>query len=164
MLTCRPTTFPAPSSPSVSTRSRSTTPSRTDAQITVFTREVADPDGGGQAVPGLPPGWPRLRGDPSDEPADGLDGEARSRTTGCCCSTSAAPGAPRRSASIPGDDAGRTQAAYLTHFRADAIVRDCELIRAELGVRPLDRAGPELRRLHVAHLPVDRARGAALRP
>src|SRR5512140_940368 len=26
------------------------------------------------------------------------------------------------------------QAEYLTHFRADAIVRDCELIRRELGV------------------------------
>ena len=34
---------------------------------------------------------------------------------------------------IPGDTA-EAQAAYLTHFRADAIVRDCEAIRAELGV------------------------------
>jgi pimeloyl-ACP methyl ester carboxylesterase len=34
---------------------------------------------------------------------------------------------------IPGD-APQDQATYLTHFRADSIVRDAELIRAELGV------------------------------
>ena len=34
---------------------------------------------------------------------------------------------------IPGDTPA-AQAAYLTHFRADAIVRDAELIRPELGV------------------------------
>lgn len=34
---------------------------------------------------------------------------------------------------IPGDTP-EAQAAYLTHFRADAIVRDCEWIRHELGV------------------------------
>ena len=34
---------------------------------------------------------------------------------------------------IPGDTP-REQADYLTHFRADSIVRDAELIRQELGV------------------------------
>ena len=34
---------------------------------------------------------------------------------------------------IPGDTA-EAQAAYLTHFRADSIVRDAEAIRRELGV------------------------------
>lgn len=34
---------------------------------------------------------------------------------------------------IPGDDV-RAKAAHLTHFRADAIVRDCELLREHLGV------------------------------
>jgi pimeloyl-ACP methyl ester carboxylesterase len=34
---------------------------------------------------------------------------------------------------IPGDDPA-AQAAYLTHFRADSIVRDAEAIRRELGV------------------------------
>ena len=34
---------------------------------------------------------------------------------------------------IPGED-DAAKAAYLTHFRADAIVRDCELLRAHLGV------------------------------
>ncbi|HYI21565.1 MAG TPA: alpha/beta fold hydrolase [Candidatus Limnocylindrales bacterium] len=36
-------------------------------------------------------------------------------------------------ATIPGDDV-RAQADYMTHFRADSIVLDAELIRAELGV------------------------------
>ena len=34
---------------------------------------------------------------------------------------------------IPGDDVA-AKAAYLTHFRADAIVGDCELLRGHLGV------------------------------
>jgi len=34
---------------------------------------------------------------------------------------------------IPGDDVA-AKAAYLIHFRADAIVRDCELLRRHLGV------------------------------
>ena len=34
---------------------------------------------------------------------------------------------------IPGDDVA-AKAAHLTHFRADAIVRDCELLREHLGV------------------------------
>lgn len=34
---------------------------------------------------------------------------------------------------IPGDDV-HAKAEYLTHFRADAIVRDCELLREHLGV------------------------------
>ncbi len=34
---------------------------------------------------------------------------------------------------IPGDDP-QAQAEYLTHFRADAIVRDAELVRQELGI------------------------------
>ncbi|MGH3346516.1 MAG: alpha/beta fold hydrolase [Nocardioides sp.] len=34
---------------------------------------------------------------------------------------------------IPGDDVA-AKAKYLTHFRADAIVRDCELLREHLGI------------------------------
>jgi pimeloyl-ACP methyl ester carboxylesterase len=34
---------------------------------------------------------------------------------------------------VPGDD-DAAKAAYLSHFRADAIVRDCELLRRHLGV------------------------------
>ena len=41
---------------------------------------------------------------------------------------------------------GRERAEYLTHFRADSIVRDAELLREALGSEPLERARPELRR------------------
>ncbi len=46
---------------------------RAGPTITVFTREVAAPDGADRPVSGVPPGRPRLRGRPPDEPADRLD-------------------------------------------------------------------------------------------
>ena len=61
-------------------------------------------------------------------------------TTGCCCSTSGAPGDRH-----PGHRLGRwprlgsaaAQAKYLAHLRADSIVLDCELIRRQrCGERP----------------------------
>jgi pimeloyl-ACP methyl ester carboxylesterase len=104
--------------------------------ITVFTREVADPDGtdrpylvflqGGPGFeatrPVLPPpeGW--LKRAMKDYRVLLLDQRGTGRST------------PVGSA-IPGDTPG-AQAEYLTHFRADAIVRDAELIRAELGSGP----------------------------
>jgi pimeloyl-ACP methyl ester carboxylesterase len=101
--------------------------------ITVFTREVADPDGlhrpyllflqGGPgfeaARPSSPPtGW--IKRAIQDYRVLLLDqrGTGRSTPVG-----SVLPG------STPDE-----QAAYLTHFRADSIVRDAELIRQELGV------------------------------
>jgi pimeloyl-ACP methyl ester carboxylesterase len=101
--------------------------------ITVFTREVADPDGldrpylvflqGGPgfeaARPTSPPsGW--LKRAIADYRVLLLDQRGTGRST---------PVGSR----IPGESA-RDQAAYLTHFRADSIVRDAELIRQELGV------------------------------
>jgi pimeloyl-ACP methyl ester carboxylesterase len=103
-------------------------------QISIFAREVADPDGldrpflvflqGGPGFEaprptGLPmsPGW--LTRALADFRVIMLD----QRGTG-------------RSAPI-GNLAGRTpadQAAYLTHFRADEIVRDAEALREHLGV------------------------------
>ena len=102
-------------------------------QITVFTREVAAPDGldrpylvflqGGPgfeaARPTSPPsGW--MKRALADYRVLLLDqrGTGRSTPVGTM---------------IPGDSA-EEQAAYLTHFRADSIVRDCEAIRASLGV------------------------------
>ncbi len=104
-------------------------------RITVFTREVAAPDGtdrpylvflqggpGFEAVrPTSPPtGW--MKRALLDYRVLLLDQRGTGRST---------PVGPR----IPGETPTE-QATYLTHFRADAIVRDAELIRAELGSDP----------------------------
>jgi len=106
---------------------------RDDRMLTVFTREVAAPDGEArpylvffQGGPGFeaarptspPSGW--LKRALADYRVLLLDqrGTGRSSPVG-----SQLPGATPEA-----------QAAYLTHFRADAIVRDAELIRHELGV------------------------------
>ena len=101
--------------------------------ITVFTREVADPDGRDkpyllflQGGPGYeatrptspPSGW--MKRALNDYRVLLLDQRGTGRSTPV-------------GAVIPGDTA-EAQAEYLTHFRADSIVRDAELIRAELGV------------------------------
>ena len=102
-------------------------------RITVYTRELAAPDGpdrpylvflqGGPgfeaARPTSPPtGW--MKRAIADYRVLLLDqrGTGRSSPVG---------------AQIPGDTA-HEQAAHLTHFRADSIVRDAELIRKGLGV------------------------------
>ena len=102
-------------------------------KISVFTREVAAPDGidrpylvflqGGPgfeaARPTSPPsGW--MKRALKDFRVLLLDQRGTGRST---------PVGPI----LPGDTAA-DQAAYLTHFRADSIVRDAELIRKELGV------------------------------
>lgn len=107
--------------------------SRPDGErITVFAREVADPDGldrpflvflqggPGQEAPrpaGSPPAWitRALR----DYRVLLLDQRGTGRSTPV--------------GTLPGKTPAE-QAAYLTHFRADSIVRDAELIRVELGV------------------------------
>jgi pimeloyl-ACP methyl ester carboxylesterase len=103
------------------------------ATITVFTREIADPDGmdkpylvyfqGGPGFeaprPTTPPsGW--VKRALKDFRVLMLDQRGTGRSTPL-------------GKTIPGDNA-QEQADYLTHFRADAIVRDAELIRQELGV------------------------------
>ena len=100
--------------------------------IRVFTREVTDPEGG----PGKPyllflqggPGFEAAR--PTSPPTGWMRRALHDyrvllldqRGTGRSTPVGDIPGA------TPVD-----QAAYLTHFRADAIVRDAELIRQELG-------------------------------
>jgi pimeloyl-ACP methyl ester carboxylesterase len=100
--------------------------------ITVFTREVAAPDGTDRPYLVFLQGGPGFEATRPTSPPSGwmmralqeyrvmlLDqrGTGRSSPVG----------------EIPGDSP-ETQAAYLTLFRADSIVRDAELIRAELGV------------------------------
>jgi pimeloyl-ACP methyl ester carboxylesterase len=102
-------------------------------QITVFSREVAAPDGGDrpylvylQGGPGFeatrptspPTGW--MKRAIQDYRVLLLDQRGTGRST------------PLGS-EIPGETA-EAQASYLTHFRADSIVRDAERIRADLGI------------------------------
>ena len=101
--------------------------------ISVFTRELAAPDGVDRPYLVFLQGGPGFEAARPTTPPSGwmaraladfrvllLDqrGTGRSTPVG-----SVIPGG------VPAD-----QAEYLTHFRADAIVRDLELIRAELGV------------------------------
>jgi pimeloyl-ACP methyl ester carboxylesterase len=101
-------------------------------QITVFTREVAAPDGADrpyllflQGGPGFeaarptspPTGW--MKRAIQDYRVLLLDQRGTGRSTPV-------------GSEIPGGSP-QAQASYLTHFRADSIVRDAELVRAELG-------------------------------
>jgi pimeloyl-ACP methyl ester carboxylesterase len=103
-------------------------------QLTVFAREVADPDGTDrpflvylQGGPGFEAPRPtRLPGSPGwlDLALRGhrvlmLDQRGTGRSTPV--------------GALPGMTA-QQQAGYLRHFRADSIVRDAELVRTELGV------------------------------
>jgi pimeloyl-ACP methyl ester carboxylesterase len=101
--------------------------------ITVFTREVAAPDGEGRPYIVFLQGGPGMEATRPTSPPSGwmkralleyrvllLDQRGTGRSTPVL-------------STIPGETAV-AQAEYLTHFRADAIVRDAERIRQELGV------------------------------
>ena len=100
--------------------------------LTVFTREVADPDGGAGK-----PFLLFLQGGPGGEatrptsPPSGWIARAI-RDYRVLLLDQRGTGRSTPVGDIPGATA-EAQAAYLTHFRADAIVRDAELIRRELG-------------------------------
>ena len=101
--------------------------------ITVFTREVAHPDGLDRPYLVFLQGGPGFEATRPTSPPTGwikraieeyrvllVDQRGTGRST---------PVGPV----IPGATA-EDQAAYLTHFRADSIVSDCEAIRRELGI------------------------------
>ena len=105
----------------------------TGPEITVFTREVAAPDGGDRPYLVFLQGGPGFEAARPTSPPTGwmkraildyrvllLDQRGTGRSTPA-------------GAQIPGDSP-EAQAEYLTHFRADSIVHDAERIRAELGV------------------------------
>ncbi len=102
-------------------------------RITVFTREVAAPDGAARPYLLFLQGGPGIEATRPTSPPSGwmkraiedyrvllLDQRGTGRST---------PVGPE----IPGSSPDE-QARYLTHFRADSIVRDAEHIRRELGV------------------------------
>jgi len=100
-------------------------------RIAVFTREVADPDGLDRPYLLFLQGGPGFEATRPTSPPTGWMARAIAdfrvllldqRGTGRSTPVGEVPGA------APAD-----QAAYLTHFRADSIVRDAELIRNELG-------------------------------
>jgi pimeloyl-ACP methyl ester carboxylesterase len=102
-------------------------------QITVFSREVAAPDGEDRPYLVFLQGGPGFEASRPTSPPTGwmkravedyrvllLDQRGTGRSTPV-------------GSEIPGDSP-EAQASYLEHFRADSIVRDAEHIRAELGV------------------------------
>jgi len=102
-------------------------------RISVFTREVAAPDGADRPYLVFLQGGPGFEAARPTSPPTGwmkralldyrvllLDQRGTGRSTPV-------------GSEIPGDSP-QTQAEYLTHFRADSIVRDAERIRGELGV------------------------------
>jgi pimeloyl-ACP methyl ester carboxylesterase len=101
--------------------------------ITVFTRELADPDGEDRPYLLFLQGGPGFEATRPTSPASGwikralrdyrvllLDQRGTGRSTPV-------------GSTIPGENAPE-QADYLAHFRADSIVRDAEHVRRELGV------------------------------
>jgi pimeloyl-ACP methyl ester carboxylesterase len=101
-------------------------------RITVFTREVADPDGTDRPYLVFLQGGPGFEAARPTSPPSGWQARALreyrlllidQRGTGRSTPVGEIPGATPEE-----------QAAYLTHFRADGIVRDCEFVRQELGV------------------------------
>ena len=101
--------------------------------ISVFTRELAAPDGGERPYLVFLQGGPGFEASRPTTPPSGWMARALAEfrvllldQRGTGRSTPVGPVLPGASAS--------EQAEYLTHFRADSIARDLELIRGELGV------------------------------
>ena len=103
-------------------------------QISVFSREVADPEGLDKPYLVFLQGGPGFEASPADDALRSAGSSARSRITAFCCSISAERVDQLRSTRSSPVTRRRSRPTYLTHFRADSIVRDAELIRQELGV------------------------------
>jgi pimeloyl-ACP methyl ester carboxylesterase len=101
-------------------------------RITVFTREVADPDGRDRPYLVFLQGGPGSEATRPTSPPTGWIARAL-RDYRVLLLDQRGTGRSTPVGDIPGATADE-QATYLTHFRADAIVRDAESIRQELGV------------------------------
>ncbi len=101
--------------------------------ITVFTREVADPDGLDRPYLVFLQGGPGFEATRPTSPPSGWMRRALAEYRVLLIDQRGTGRSTPVGEHIPGDTP-EDQAAYLAHFRADAIVRDCEWIRRELGV------------------------------
>ncbi|MBA2701122.1 MAG: alpha/beta fold hydrolase [Chloroflexi bacterium] len=101
-------------------------------QIAVFTREVSSPDGGEQPYLLFLQGGPGFEAPrPSSPPTGWMKRALQDYRVLLLDQRGTGRSSPVGSV-IPGDDPA-AQAEYLSHFRADSIVRDAERIRLELG-------------------------------
>jgi pimeloyl-ACP methyl ester carboxylesterase len=100
-------------------------------KITVFAREVADPDGRDRPFLVFLQGGPGFEAPRPMEPSGWLGRALRDHRVLMLDQRGTGRSTP---VGDPVGDTARAQADYLTHFRADSIVRDCELIREALGV------------------------------
>lgn len=100
--------------------------------MTVFTREVADPDGRHKPYLIFLQGGPGFEAARPTSPPTGWIARAL-RDYRVLLLDQRGTGRSTPVGEIPGADPA-AQARYLTHFRADSIVRDAEWIRQELGV------------------------------
>jgi pimeloyl-ACP methyl ester carboxylesterase len=101
--------------------------------ITVFTREVAAPDGLDRPYLAFLQGGPGTEATRPTSPPSGWMARALADFRVLLLDQRGTGRSTPVGRTLPGATAAE-QAEYLTHFRADSIVRDLELIRAELGV------------------------------
>jgi pimeloyl-ACP methyl ester carboxylesterase len=101
--------------------------------ITVFTREIADPDGLDKPYLIFFQGGPGFEAPRPTTPPSGWVKRALKDFRVLMLDQRGVGRSTPLGRTIPGATAEK-QAEYLTHFRADSIVRDAELIRQELGV------------------------------
>ena len=101
-------------------------------QITVFTREIAAPDGLDRPYLLFLQGGPGFEATRPTAPPSGWQKRAIADYR-LLVMDQRGTGRSTPVGDIPGDTP-EAQAAYLTRFRADSIVRDSELIREELGI------------------------------
>ena len=101
--------------------------------ITVFTREVAAPDGLDRPYLVFLQGGPGFEATRPTSPPTGWMKQALKEYRILLLDQRGTGRSTPVGAVIPGETA-EAQATYLTHFRADAIVRDAELVRQELEV------------------------------
>jgi len=101
--------------------------------LTVFTREVAAPDGAGRPYLVFLQGGPGFEATRPTSPPSGWMKRALADYRVLLLDQRGTGRSSPVGSHVPGDTPD-AQAEYLTLFRADAIVRDAELVRRELGV------------------------------